>query len=110
MNVEMENGLSRAGADVEDGAVSLLDVALASDVRGGKVAAPDYFRLRGLRLLQSGKMLLGNDQNMCWGLRIHVLEGEDVFIFVNLVGGNFAPKDATEEAIRIAHGWLTGER
>ena len=41
--MQMEYGLSGAGADVEDGAVSLLDVALAGDLGGGEVAAADDF-------------------------------------------------------------------
>jgi hypothetical protein len=50
VNVEVEDGLSRAGADVDDGAVSLFDVALAGDLGGGEVAAADDFGVGGLRL------------------------------------------------------------
>ncbi len=46
--MEVEDGLSGAGADVEDGAVSLLDVALAGDLSGGEVAAADEFGVGGL--------------------------------------------------------------
>ena len=35
--------MSGAGADVEDGAVSLLDVALASDLGRGEMATADDF-------------------------------------------------------------------
>ena len=47
VDVEMEDGLPGAGADVEDGAVALLDVALAGDVGGGEVAAADQFGVGG---------------------------------------------------------------
>jgi hypothetical protein len=50
VDVEMEDGLSGAGADVEDGAVALLDVALAGDVGGGEVAAADEFGVGGFGL------------------------------------------------------------
>jgi len=99
VNVKMEDGLSRAGADVENGAISLFDVALASDVGGGKVAVPDDFRVGGLCLLQPGKMLFRNDENVRRGLGIHIFEGEDIFVFVNLLSGNFAAKDAAEQAV-----------
>jgi hypothetical protein len=107
VDVEVEDGLAGAGADVEDGAVSLLDVALAGDVGGGEVAAADDFGVGGLGLFQSGKMFLGNDENVCGGLRVDVFEGEDVVVLVNFLGGDFAAEDAAEEAIGIGHSWLT---
>jgi hypothetical protein len=107
VDVEVEDGLSGAGADVEDGAVSLLDVALARDLGGGEVAAANDFGVGGFRFFQSGKMFLGNDEDMCGRLCVDVLEGEYIFIFVNFLGGNLAAEDAAEEAIRISHGWVT---
>jgi hypothetical protein len=50
VDVEVENGLSGAGADVEDGAVALLDVALAGDVGRGEMAAADEFGVGGFGL------------------------------------------------------------
>jgi hypothetical protein len=101
--VEVKNGLASAGADVEDGAVSLLDIALTGDLGGGEVAAADEFGVGGLGLLQSGKMFFGNDENVRGCLRVDVFEGEDVVVFVNFLGGNFAAEDAAEEAIGIGH-------
>jgi len=48
VDVEVEDGLAGAGADVKDGAVSLLDVALTGDLRGGEMAAADDFGVGGL--------------------------------------------------------------
>jgi len=45
VDVEVEDRLSGAGADIEDGAVSLLDVAFASDLGGSQMAAADEFRV-----------------------------------------------------------------
>ena len=110
VHVEVEDGLAGAGADVEDGAVSLFDVALASDVGGGEVAATDEFGVGGLSFFQSSKMFLRNDENVRGGLRIDVFEGEDMVILVNFFGGNFAANHAAEEAIggSVSHGemWL----
>ena len=55
--MEVEYGLSGAGADVEDGAVSLFDVALAGNLGGGEVTAADEFGISGLGFFQSSKML-----------------------------------------------------
>jgi hypothetical protein len=92
----MEDGLSGAGADVEDGAVSLLDVALASDLCSGEVAAADDFRVDGLGLSQSGEMFFGNDKDVRRGLRFDVFEGEDMFVLVNFFSEDFAADHAAE--------------
>jgi hypothetical protein len=107
MNVEMKHGLTGAGADVEDGAVSLLEVALAGDLGGGEVAAADDFGVGGLGFFESGKMFFGDDQDVSGGLRVDVFEGEDVVVLVDFVGGDFAAEDAAEEAIGIGHFLFT---
>ena len=106
MDVKVEDGLSGTGADVEHGAVSVFDVALASDMGGGEMALSDDFGVFGLRLFQSGKMFFGNDEDMRGGLGIDVFEGEDVGVLVNLFGGNFSGNDFAEEAVvvRLFHG------
>jgi hypothetical protein len=105
--VEVEDGLSGSRADVEDGAVSVLDFALPGDFGGGKVAAADDFCVFCSGFLQSGEMFLGDDENVCGGLRIDIFEGENVIVFVNFLGRNLAADDAAEKAIGIRHGWLT---
>jgi hypothetical protein len=103
----MEDGLSGAGADVEDGAVSLLDVALPCDLGGGKMAAADDFGVGGLGFFQSGKMFLGNDKDVRGRLGFDVFEGEDVFVLVNFLSWDFAADHAAEKAIGIGHRGFT---
>src|ERR1700722_14604476 len=50
-----EYGLAGAGADGEDGAVSLLDVALASDLGRGEMATADDFGVGRLGFFWSSK-------------------------------------------------------
>jgi hypothetical protein len=107
VDVKVEDGLSGAGADVEHGAVSVLDFALAGDLCGGEVATSDDFCVSGFSFFQSGKMFFGNDQNMRGRLRVDVFKGEDMIVFVDFLGGNLAADNAAEEAIRVGHGWLT---
>ena len=95
----MKDRLSRAGADVEDRAVSLLDVALARDLRGGEMAAADDLGVRGLGFFQSRKMFLGNDEHVRGRLRTDVFEGEHMLVFVNFLRGNLAADDAAEKAV-----------
>jgi hypothetical protein len=107
--MQVEYGLSRARAHIEDGAVSLLDVALAGDLGGGEVTAADDLGVFGLRFLESGEVLLRNYQHVRGSLRIDVLEGEDVIVLVNSLCRNLAAEDAAKKAVggRISHIWLT---
>lgn len=107
--MQVEDGLPGAGADVEDGAVSLLDVALAGDPRGDEMAAADQFGVAGLSFFQSRKMFLGNDEHVRGRLGIDVFEGEHVLVFVHFLGRNLAANDAAEQAVggRVSHGLLS---
>ncbi len=104
--MQVEDRLSRAGTDIEDRAVSLLDVALAGYLGGGEVATADDFGVGRLGFLQSREMFLGNDEDVCGGLRVDVFESKDVIVFVNFFRGNFAAEDAAEQAVggRVCHG------
>jgi hypothetical protein len=96
MHVQVEDRLSGARPNIEDGAVSLLDVALARDLGGSKVAAADHFGVGGLRLFQSSKMFLRNNKHVRGRLRPNVFERKDVFIFVNFFGGYLSADHAAE--------------
>ena len=96
--MEVENGLSGAGADVEDGAVALLEVALAGDVGGGEVAAADEFSVGGLGFFQPSKMFPGNDEYVRGSLWLDVFESEDVVVLVDFFRWNFAAEDSAEQA------------
>jgi hypothetical protein len=37
------------------------------------------------------------------GLRVDVFEGDDLVVFVDFFGGDFATEDAAEEAVGIGH-------
>jgi len=61
MYMEMKNGLSRAGADIQNGAIAVFDVAITGNLGRDEVAAAD-----------------------------NVIEGVSVLVFINLFGRNFA--------------------
>ena len=86
----MKHRLSRPRSDVEHGAVSLFDVALARNLGGGQVAAAYRFSVSSLRLFQSSEMFLRDDQHVRGRLRIDVFKGEDVIVLLDFLGGNFA--------------------
>jgi len=105
--VQVKDGLSSAGANVEDGAVSLLDLALAGDRGSGQMAAADDFGVAAFRFFQSRKMPFGYDEHMGRRLRVNVFKREDVFIFENSFRRNLAANDSAEETIGIGHSWVT---
>src|SRR5579864_119450 len=107
VNVQVKDGLSSAGANVEDGAVSLLDFALAGDHGSSQMTAADDFGVAAFCFFQSCKMAFGNDEHMGRRLRINVFKREHVFVFKNFFRGNLAANDAAEEAIGIGHSWVT---
>lgn len=105
--MQVKHGLSCTRADVEDGAISVFDVALAGNLRGSEMAAADHFGVLRLRLFESCKMFLGNDQNVRGRLGVDVFKGEDVLVFVNFLRRKLAAEDAAEGAMRIVHRGLT---
>lgn len=104
----MENCLARSRAHVEDGAVALFDVALASNLRRSQMTAANQFGVFAACLLQSCKMLLGNHQYVRGRLRLDVLKGKEVFVFIHFFRRNLAADDAAEKAIAggICHFFL----
>jgi hypothetical protein len=107
VDVEVEDGLSGTRTDVEDGTISLLDVALAGDLGGGEMAPADDLGVGRLGFFQSAKVSLGDDEDVCGCLGIDVFEGENMIVFVNFFGGDLAAKDTAEEATGITHRILT---
>ncbi len=104
VHVQMKHGLSRARAHVKHRAVSLLDVALASNLRRHQVAAAYGFGVRSLGFFQSGKMFLGDNQHMRGRLRIDVFKSKYVLVFVHFLRRNLAAENAAEQAIRCGIG------
>ena len=106
--MKVEDGLSGSGADIENGAISILDFALAGNICRRQMASADDLGVGTFRFLQSSKMPLGNNQHMRGCLRIDVFEGEDVFILVDFFRVNLAADHTAEEAIGVGrHYWLT---
>src|SRR5580658_7657264 len=95
----MKYRLPGPGANVEHGTVSVLDVALASDLGSGKMAASNDLGVLSFGIFQSREMFLGNDEHVGRRFRADVFKGEDVLVFVNLPGGNLPADDAAENTI-----------
>ena len=97
--VQVKNGLPGTRADVEHGPVAILDAALACDVGGGELAVADEFSILGQRFFQPANVLLRNHQHVRRSLRIDIVEGVGVLVFVDFLGGYFPTNDAAEQAV-----------
>jgi hypothetical protein len=105
--MEVEYGLTRPRADVQDCTVALLDIAPTGDLSSREVATANNFGVRGFRFFQSCKMFLGDDKDVSWRLRANVFEGEDVIVFVDLGCRDLAANDAAEKA---GSGWISHKK
>jgi carboxymethylenebutenolidase len=66
------------------------------------MATAEDFDIGARSFLQANDVFLRDNQNVRRGLRIDVLEGEGVFVFVDFLGGNFSADNAAEQALAHA--------
>ena len=97
--MQVKNGLPGTRPDVEHGSVAILDAALACDVGGGELAVADELGILGHRFFQPANVFFGNHEHVRRGLRIDVVEGVGMLVFVNFLGGYFPANDAAEQAV-----------
>jgi hypothetical protein len=103
MNMQMKHRLSGTRADVDHGAVSVLNPALASDLRGHQVAAAQGLGIFWLRLLQTTNVFLGNDKDVRWPLRIDVFKRVAVLVLIDFLGRYFTTDNAAKKTILHDH-------
>jgi hypothetical protein len=82
MNVEVEDGLAGIGVGVGDEAVAgVVDAELFGEALSSNEDAADESFIFRRELVDAGDGLLGNDQEMQWGIRRDVANGNDLVIF-----------------------------
>lgn len=99
VQVKVAYGLSAVVARVDDGAVTVGQALLLSDLVGGGEEVAKEYRVVGCGLGQGLEVLLWNEQDVGRGLWIDVGKGEDVVVFVELGDGDGAGGDLAEETV-----------
>src|SRR5215467_4162600 len=94
----MKYGLAGAATGVDDGTVAA-EILLARDFGGNRGDSAEHGFVFRLGIGQRCEMLSGADQDVRSGLRVDVLEGEDVGVVVNQFGGNLLCSDFAEQAV-----------
>ena len=96
VDVQVEHGLSGPWPDVQYGTIAILNCPLSCNMRRGEVAKSNEFRVFRLGFLQTRDVFFGKDQHVGWALGVDIFKGERVFVFINLLGGNFTTDNTAE--------------
>lgn len=94
--MQVKNTLTRAWANIQHGAVSVLDAAFARKFGGDDVTIANIIRIFRFRFLQSPKVPLRNDKHVARRLRVNVFESKSARILVNLLGRRFSLDNSAE--------------
>ena len=98
MEVKVRDGFAAIRAVINDEAVAgFIELALASDPLGGYEKMSEEGMILGGDGTMAGVMFFWNDKNVDGCLGGEITEGEDVFILVENIGGEFAVDDAFED-------------
>ena len=99
MQVQMKNCLAGVGANVVNGTKAVFQLALFGDFCSDQMGIADNFCICLRQVIDTGNVLLGNDQNVRRRARFDVFKGEDILVFVHLLRWNRAGDDLAEEAV-----------
>jgi hypothetical protein len=98
MTMQMRNRFAGIWAIVEYKAKTVLSEAkLLGNGSGFNQKMAEYLMIVRMRFGNARDRFLGNDQNMNWRLRFHIVKGDDFIIFVNNFGRDFASDDFLEK-------------
>jgi hypothetical protein len=99
MDVYVKDGLTGLRPNVEHGPVALLNPALPADFGRDEMKAPDKLRIFFLRFFQAADMFFRDDEDVSGRLRVDVLEGKTMLVFIYFLGRNLALHNSAKEAI-----------
>ncbi|SRR5258706_11191157 len=105
VEMKMEDALPRQRTVVEHGTIAAGDVPIRGDFRCDQVEVADQRDVVLGRVIQRADVLTGDDQNVCGGLRIDILEGHRNVVLVNDASRNPSLQDLAEQAVgHVGHG------
>ena len=98
MEVKVGDGFAAIGAIIDDEAITgFFELALAGDPLGGDEEMSEEGMILGRDGTVAGVMFFWNDKNVDGCLGGEITKGEDVIIFVENIGGEFAVDDPLED-------------
>lgn len=106
VDVNVEDGLARVRARVDDGAVATLGEPFLIGDAGGdaeQMAEQRLVRLRGV--VEGFDVRARDDEDVRRSLRVDVAEGDGPPVFVDERGGNLARDDLAKETVLFRHNF-----
>ena len=103
MQMKMKDGLSRAAAIVENGAIAGEQIAFLGEFRCNQLQFPEHRLIFRGGIVQRGKMFSRADQNVRRSLRVDIFKRKHLFIFINEFRRNLLRGDFAEQTIRVHH-------
>jgi hypothetical protein len=104
MKMDMEDDLTRLFFCVEDDPVAALFYPhICGDGSGfGKDMTDDFLFIPG-KVIESGEMVFGDEQDVNRRLGIDILESKDVFVFIDDISRNFFPYNFAKNTVFCIH-------
>src|SRR5256714_2033565 len=100
VDVYVEDGLTRARARVDDGAVARFGVPLLGCyARGHAQEVSEHCLFALARFVERGDVRARDDERVRRGLRVDVAEGQRLLVLVNLLRGNLARDDLAKDTV-----------
>jgi len=98
VDVDVENGLARARARVDDGAEAAFgETFIARHVCACEQQTPEHAFIIIRSIGEHSDVLTRDDEDVCWCLRIDVAERETLFVLVDNLRRNLPSDDAAKE-------------
>ena len=104
VHVNVENGLTRLGAVIEDDPEPVADAVFPGQSGADAHHLADELLIVAAQGRGAGDMLSGDDEKMFRGLGRNVPEGENVLILIDFFAGDVAADDFAEQAVRVHEG------
>jgi hypothetical protein len=100
MDMDMEDRLPGAGQAIsDDSKPPFVETQLTCDLDRGQLQFAEQKGVLGVGIEEGGEVLLGNDQDVRWGLWLEIVKGDDIVVFIGDVRGQLACGDSAEDTV-----------
>jgi hypothetical protein len=100
VNVGVKDDLARSGTDIDHQSVILESKGFSGNLGGGGEQLTDLKRV--INLVQSARDFFRHAEDMNWGFRVDVFEGDVMVVFKDDAAGDFSSNDFFKDG----HVWI----
>jgi hypothetical protein len=99
VQMKMEDGLTRAGAVIDQHSETGQEIPLSGQLGGNKMQAAEERRVGGQDVCERREVLPWADEDVRGRLRVNVFERKDLVVLEDNLRGNLPRSDLAEDAI-----------